>query len=76
MEELIRMVSQKVGIGEEQARTAVSTVVGFIKERLPEPAASQLEGFISGAAGAGGDLLGGIGGAIKGLGGMLGDDNH
>lgn len=37
MDELVRQVTQRTGISEEQARTAVETVVGFLKERLPLP---------------------------------------
>ncbi|MBV9928750.1 MAG: DUF2267 domain-containing protein [Acidobacteria bacterium] len=74
MEELIRQVSERTGISPEQAQTAVATVLGFIKGRLPEPIAGQLDSFIGG--GGGGVDLGGLGGAagsvLGGLGGMLG----
>ena len=76
MEELIQQVAQRTGISEAQAQTAVTTVLGFLKTRLPEPLAGQLDGLLGGAAGAGGDALGGLGGAagsvLGGLGGMLG----
>ncbi|MBV8856120.1 MAG: DUF2267 domain-containing protein [Acidobacteria bacterium] len=76
MEELIRQVAERTGISEAQAQTAVNTVLGFIKGRLPEPLAGQLDGLLGGAAGAGGAALGGLGGAagsvLGGLGGMLG----
>ncbi|MCC6744319.1 MAG: hypothetical protein IT175_10715, partial [Acidobacteria bacterium] len=66
---LIQMVSERAGIAPETARTAVETVLGFIKERLPEPLASQVDGFIGGEAAAdgGGDVLGDIAGKIGGL---------
>ena len=77
MEELIRQVAERTGISEAQAQTAVITVLGFIKGRLPEPLAGQLDGFLGGgASGAEGGLGGGLGGAagdvLGGLGGLLG----
>lgn len=46
MDELVNRVSDRVGIGEDQARKAVKIVVGFLKERLPGPVSGQLEGFL------------------------------
>ena len=80
MEELIKQVAERTGISEAQAQTAVITVIGFIKGRLPEPLAGQLDGFMGGSAGAAGDLAGGLGGAagsvLGGLGGMLGGNKE
>ncbi len=65
MEELVKLVSQKAGIPEETAKTAVETVMGFIKERLPGPIAQQVEaalkdpGTLQQASGLIGGLLGG-----------------
>ena len=61
MDELVKLVQQKTGISEEQARTAVTTVISFLKERLPAPIAGQVEGLLNnpGAAGALGGLFGG-----------------
>ncbi|HEV3470299.1 MAG TPA: hypothetical protein VG148_13320 [Pyrinomonadaceae bacterium] len=73
MEELIRQVTERTGISEAQARTAVETVLGFIKNRLPEPLAGQLDGLIGGASGAAGGLAGTAGDVLGGLGGMFGD---
>ena len=70
MEQLIQQVVQRTGISEEQARTAVQTVLGFVKERLPGPVAAQLDGVVSGAAGGvadkAGEVLGGLGGMFGG----------
>ncbi len=61
MDELVKLVSQKAGISQDQARTAVQTVLGFLKERLPAPVASQLDSVInSGAASKGMQDLGGL----------------
>ena len=70
MDELIKLVAGKVGISAEQAEQAVNTVLGFLKDKLPEPIAGQLENIVggSGGAGAAGGLdLGDVGGALGGL---------
>lgn len=76
MEELIRQVAERTGISEAQAQTAVITVLGFLKGRLPEPIASHLEGFLGGGVSGAEGGLGGLGGAagdvLGGLGGLLG----
>ena len=67
MEELVKLVSQKVGLPEDKARMAVKTVLGFLKEKLPASIASQLEGVLgsSGSSGSIDDIA-------KNLGGLLG----
>jgi hypothetical protein len=74
MDELIRQVAERTGIGEDKARTAVDTVVGFLKQRLPAPLAGQLDGVLGGgaASGGGGGLADQAGDVLGGLGGMLG----
>ena len=76
MDEIIKQVAERAGIGEEQARTAVTTVLGFLKERLPAPIAGHLDGVLGGADG-GGDAAGGgladmPGIVLDGLGDMFG----
>jgi len=61
MEELIKQVSEKAGITEEQARTAVQTVADYLKERVPAPYSSYIDRFMSGG-GRGGGFMGGLGG--------------
>ena len=56
MDELIKQVVSKTGISEEQARTAVTTVLGFVKDRLPAPIASQIENAMTGEGRVGGTL--------------------
>ena len=53
MDELIKQITSRTGISEDQARTAVSTVTGFLKEKLPAPIAGQIDNVLSGAGGAG-----------------------
>ncbi|HYE13547.1 MAG TPA: hypothetical protein VD968_03790 [Pyrinomonadaceae bacterium] len=72
MDELIRQVTERAGISEAQARSAVETVMGFLKNRLPEPIGGQLEGFLGGAGGAVGGVADKAGDVLGGLGGMFG----
>jgi hypothetical protein len=69
MDELVKQVTQRTGISEAQARTAVDTVVGFLKQRLPEPIGGQLDSLLAGGAGVAGDVIGKAGDM---LGGVLG----
>ncbi len=63
MEELVKLVSERTGLPPETAKLAVETVLGYVKDRLPGPIASQLEGVMGTAGSSGGtdDLLGGLG---------------
>jgi uncharacterized protein (DUF2267 family) len=63
MDELVKLVSKKVGIPESQAKLAVETVLGFLKQKLPAPIASQLDAILEG---------GQLPGALAGLSGLLG----
>ncbi len=49
MDELINLVTQKTGISKDQAKAAVDTVIKFLKDKLPGPIGSQIEGVLSGA---------------------------
>lgn len=48
MEQLIKMVAENTGISEDAAKTAVETVINFLKDKLPEPIDSQLDAILSG----------------------------
>ena len=61
MDELVKTVADKVGISEAQAKQAVETVLGFLKDKLPEPIAGQLDAALEGDLSGLGDLAGGIG---------------
>ena len=68
MEELIKMVSEKTGISEEQATTAVQTVVTFLKDKMPAGLGTHVESFLSGGT----DSLGNIADELKSkLGGLF-----
>ena len=62
MDELVKLVADKVGITEEQAQQAVETVLGYLKENLPEPIAGQVEAVLEGDLSGLSDLVGGLGG--------------
>lgn len=64
MDELVKLVSQKAGITEEQAQMAINLVVGFLKEKLPAPLAAQVDNLISN-----GDQVDNV---IKGLSSLFG----
>ena len=68
MEELIKQVSERAGISEEQARTAVQTVAEFAKQRVPAPYNSYIDKYLGGGgsseAGEGGGGMGDIAGKI------------
>jgi uncharacterized protein (DUF2267 family) len=61
MDELVKIVADKVGISETQAKQAVETVLGFLKDKLPEPIAGQLDAALEGDLSGLGDLAGGFG---------------
>ncbi len=63
MDELIKMITQKTGISEDQAKQAVAQVVAFLKTKLPAPIAAQIEGVLGGGMP---DLSKGIGGLFGG----------
>ena len=66
MEELIKQVTAKAGISEDQARSAITTVLDFVKARLPEPIAGQVDNLVGGgASGAVGDIANKVGGLFK-----------
>lgn len=63
MDELIKLVVQKTGLPEATAKTAVETVIGYLKKKLPGPVGSQIDSVLKG---------GGLGDMAKGLAGKLG----
>lgn len=73
MDELIKMIAGKFNLPEETAKTVVETVLGFLKTKLPEPIASQLEGLVSGQVSAADLNKGGEGEGLLGkLSGLFG----
>jgi hypothetical protein len=74
MDELIRLVVQKTGISQDDARKAVEVIVSALKSKLPGPIASHLDSFISGEMSGGlNTLTGEAGEMLKGkLGNLFG----
>jgi len=67
VDELVKLVAEKTGLPEDKARQATETVIGYLKENLPDPIATQIDKALSGG---GVDVEG----LAKGLGGMLGKE--
>ncbi len=63
MDELVKQISQRTGISEEQAKQAIAQVLDFLKQRLPAPVAQQIDSVMSGSMP---DLSKGIGGLFGG----------
>jgi hypothetical protein len=72
MDDLIQQITAKTGISDDQARQAIDMAMGFVKDKLPEPIASQLDGFIGGSGGSDGGAGGMMGMVQDQLGGMMG----
>ena len=48
MDEIIKTITEKTGISEEQARQAAQATVEFIKSKIPPMFASQLDKLLEG----------------------------
>ena len=76
MEDLVRLASAKLGVGEDTVRSALGVILNLIKQHAEGSDAEALLAKLPGAeallgsGGGGGGLLGGLGAAI---GGGLGD---
>ena len=69
MEELVKQVAAKTGISEDAARTAVTTVLGFLKDKLPAPIAGQIDSVLG--SGGGEDSSGGLDDIASSVGNLL-----
>jgi hypothetical protein len=67
VDELIKLVSQKTGLSEEMSKVAVEVVLGYLKDKLPDPIAGQIDSLLGG-----GGLATGLGDLAGGLGAILG----
>jgi hypothetical protein len=67
MEELVTLVSKKTGLSEDMAKVAVETVVGYLKDQLPDPIAAQIDSVLGGT----GDVPD-LGNVAQSLGGLFG----
>ena len=74
MNELISQITQRTGISETQAQQAVQVMANFLKQKMPGPAASQIDNFLSQGSQSGkGGMTGQAG---QNLGGMFGGSNQ
>ncbi len=48
MDELVTTLSEKTGLPEDKAREAAETVVNYLKSKLPEPIAGQVDNALAG----------------------------
>lgn len=69
MNEVVKMITEKTGLSEDMAEVAVDLVIDYLKDKLPDPIAGQLDTVMSG-----GELGGSAADLAKGLGGLLGKD--
>jgi hypothetical protein len=70
--ELEKLLTEKAGLSPEQAQKAVTTIIGFLKERLPAPLAEHLDKLTAGGAGGTAGVGGIMGEAESALGGLFG----
>jgi len=65
MDELVKLVTKKAGISEDQAKKAVDAVLGFLRGKLPKPVAAQIDALLKGDTS-------GLKGTAGKVGGLLG----
>lgn len=51
MEQIVKLVAEKLNLPEDTARQAVTLVLGQLKEHFPQPIAGQIDALMSGSAG-------------------------
>jgi hypothetical protein len=80
MDELIGMLSSKIGLSADQAKGAVAVVMGFMKDKLPADVMNQLTtampdlgNMLGDAAGTAKDAAGSAAGAAAGAVGSVGN---
>lgn len=66
MDEIIKIVCQRTGLSEAQARPAVEATINLLKEKLPAPIASQIDVALGNVKA---DMVDSV---MKGLEGLLG----
>ncbi len=66
MEELINNVAKQANISPDQAKTAVDTVLAFLKDKLPAPIADQVKAVLGGQPPDASAITGALGGLFGG----------
>ena len=69
MDELIKTVAKQANISVDQAKAAVESVMGFLRDKLPAPIGDQVNNVLSGKA----FDVNAVSAALGGLGGQAGD---
>lgn len=67
MDELIKAIEERTGLPADKAKGAAEAAIDFLKEKLPDPIASQIDGFLQGNADNIADALGGATDKLKGM---------
>jgi hypothetical protein len=67
MDELIEAIKQKTGLPADKAQGAAEAALEFIKNKLPAPIASQIDGFLEGNAENISDAVGDAANKLKGM---------
>ncbi len=77
MDDLIKQLQEKTGLGVDQIKSVLSGVMDFLGDKLPAPIAGQVNKFLGGdgATDAGGEGEGMMDKAKDMLGGFMGGNN-
>ena len=67
MDSIVKLVAEKTGISESQAKVAVDTVAGYLKTKLPAGVGSQVDSFLGGSGSSAGGLADGLKDGLGGL---------
>jgi hypothetical protein len=70
--DLVNQLVEQLGLPEEVAAQAVTIVMGFLKTKLPDPIANQLDGLLGDNAEGAVSTLEGLLGGSSNAGGILG----
>ena len=70
MDDLVKQITERTGLPDDQARAAAQTTIDFLKEKLPESMRGYVDmalnsGMIDDVAGQASGLLGGLFGGTK-----------
>jgi hypothetical protein len=64
MDDLVKTVSEKTGLSEDMAKQVVDVVLDYVKGKLPDSIAGQVDAFLEGGSPDLGGLAGGLGGLL------------
>jgi hypothetical protein len=51
MNELVTLISQKTGLSSDMAQQVLTVIQGYVKDKVPEPMASQVNNVLTGQMG-------------------------